>query len=121
MGCGTHLIADLYGCEIPDLYIDTIERIVRKAAFAANATVLSVHTHTFDPCGMSSVAILSESHLSVHTWPERGFVAADIFTCGCHTDPAKAFESLKESFNAQKSVVNKMPRGCLDDLYEIDS
>ena len=82
-----------------------------EAALAAKATVLSAHSHFFSPHGVSSVVIIQESNLCIHTWPEFGYAAADFFTCGDHVNPWKSFEYLKEFLKAEKFNVMDIKRG----------
>lgn len=78
---GWHLLLDMYGARhLQDAA--ALERALRAAAEAAGARVLSAHLHSFDQGGVTGVLILAESHISVHTWPELGFAALDIFMCG---------------------------------------
>ena len=79
---GVHLIVDLYDAtQLDD--IDHIKSALRRSVDAAGATLLHVHLHHFEPNGgVSGVAVLAESHISIHTWPERGYAAIDIFMCG---------------------------------------
>ena len=79
---GSHLLADLYGCQ--HLMDSTrIEAVLQKAAQAAGATIVMSHVHDFPaPGGVTGVVLLAESHISIHTWPEHGFAAVDIFMCG---------------------------------------
>src|SRR5205085_29696 len=79
---GTHLIIDLWGAtKLDDL--EVMEQAMRDCVTAAGATLLHIHLHHFTPNGgISGVAVLAESHISVHTWPERGFAAFDVFMCG---------------------------------------
>ena len=94
---GRHCIAELGGgCS--HLLDDEayIRQALTEAAERSGATLLSISTHKFDPQGVTGVALLSESHISLHTWPEHGYVAADAFTCGSHCDPEVAIKHLKE-------------------------
>src|SRR5579872_7014367 len=78
---GVHLIVDLHGAErLND--IDHIEATLRRCVEAAQATLLHIHLHHFQPSGVSGVAVLAESHISIHTWPEAGYAALDVFMCG---------------------------------------
>lgn len=78
---GVHLIIDLYGAEkLNDLAY--IEAAMRRCVDAAGATLLHIHLHPFEPNGISGVAVLAESHISVHTWPEDNYAAFDVFMCG---------------------------------------
>lgn len=84
MEYGTHGLLDAYGCP-PEVLRDAarLENVLREAASAAGATVLHAHFHTFGGAGgVSGVLLLAESHISVHTWPEHGFAALDVFVCG---------------------------------------
>ncbi len=77
---GTHLLADLWDCV--ELDPENYERIIRHAIAESGATLISFQQHEFQPHGYTAVALLAESHLSIHTWPEKKFVAIDYFTCG---------------------------------------
>lgn len=94
---GTHIIADFWGAgNLDDLKI--MEQAMREAVEAAKATLLHIHLHHFQPNGgISGVAVLAESHISVHTWPERGFAAFDVFMCG-ESEPQKAIDVLAKYF-----------------------
>lgn len=112
MDCaGTHLIADLWGCEgLDDPAL--VEVALREAAVAANATLLRVHVHGFgEGAGVTGVALLAESHVTVHTWPEHGYAACDIFLCGrlCEAEPA--LEALATRLSAGRRAVHLIPRG----------
>ena len=106
---GTHLIVDLWqgeGFNDPDL----IESTLRRSIDAAGATLLHFHIHAFEPDGLSGVAVLAESHISFHSWPERDFMALDIFMCG-KADPYRAIPVLKEAFKPGTVQVNEIKRG----------
>ncbi len=107
---GTHLIADFWEVDrIDDL--EYMEAALRKAVDAAGATLLHVHLHHFTPGGgISGVAVLAESHISVHTWPERGFAAFDIFMCG-KCNPENGLAVLREAFLPGRVVMQKYMRG----------
>lgn len=107
---GTHLIVDLWGCERLD-DIDHIDAAMRDAVEAANATLLHIHLHHFTPNdGVSGVAVLAESHISVHTWPERGYGAFDVFMCG-DARPHEAIEVLRRAFRPDRVEVTEHLRG----------
>ena len=106
---GTHLLIELIGAEGLDCPV-RIERAFRAAVAAAGATLLHIHTHKFSPRGLSSVAVLAESHLSVHTWPEIGYGAFDIFTCGQAT-PHAAIEVWRAEFRPAEIRVFEHLRG----------
>ena len=98
---GKHYLLDLYGCQHLDS-VTYIEKVMRAAVQVANATLLHLHVHHFGPgCGVSGVAVLSESHISVHTWPERGFAAFDIFMCG-KAEPQKAAKEIERMLSAER-------------------
>src|SRR5215831_11923237 len=78
---GVHLIVDLHGAEGLD-DIDLIEMTLRRCVDAAQATLLHIHLHHFHPNGVSGVAVLAESHISIHTWPDSRYAALDVFMCG---------------------------------------
>lgn len=107
---GTHLIIDLWGAErIDDL--EHIERTLVDAVTASGATLLHIHLHHFTPNGgVSGVAVLAESHISIHTWPERGYAALDIFMCG-DAQPRKAIPVLEAAFAPRNVTVDEIFRG----------
>lgn len=107
---GTHLLIDLWGAA--NLTCETaIEAALRDAAAAAGATILAVHLQRFaENGGISGVLVLAESHMSIHTWPERGFAAIDIFMCG-GCDPYAAVPVLERAFEPETLEVNEQRRG----------
>jgi len=80
------------------------------AAHAANATLLDVSTHLFEPQGVTGFVLLAESHISIHTWPELGYAAVDVYTCGTSTIPEKACEYLYARFNAEDQRIKIISR-----------
>ncbi len=107
---GRHMLVDLWGAEnLTDIVY--IERALREAADAAKATVLAVKLHQYsDSGGVSGVAILAESHISIHTWPERDYAALDIFMCG-QCNPRDSLPVLETAFDATSVSVNEIRRG----------
>ena len=106
---GVHLIVDLHGAKgLND--IDLIEETLRRCVTAAGATLLHIHLHHFQPSGVSGVAVLAESHISIHTWPEAGYAALDVFMCG-KADPDACIPVLREAFKAKRVEVNELLRG----------
>lgn len=107
---GIHLIADFWDAShLNDLKI--MEAAMREAADAAGATLLHIHLHHFSETGgISGVAVLAESHLSVHTWPERDFAAFDVFMCG-DTQPELAIDVLREALSPEKVDISEHRRG----------
>jgi S-adenosylmethionine decarboxylase len=107
---GSHLIIDLWDAEKLDDR-DHIEQALIDAVNAAGATLLHIHLHTFsEGGGVSGVAVLAESHISVHTWPEKGYAAFDVFMCG-DAEPIKALEVFKQAFSPKSTVVANHKRG----------
>ena len=92
---GKHCILELYGCSPAKLDDESFLRSTITAAVQqAGATLLNLITHQFAPQGITGLALLAESHLSIHTWPEAGYAAVDVFTCGDHTMPERACQVL---------------------------
>ena len=87
---------------------------LREAADECGATVLGESFHRFSPQGVSGVLVIAESHLFIHTWPEHGYVAADIFTCGSSVQPEKAAQILIRKLGAKSHSVVGVQRGILD-------
>ena len=109
---GSHMIIDLWEAEGLDDKA-RIEQAMKDAVEAAGATLLHIHLHTFTPNGgISGVAVLAESHISVHTWPERGYAAFDVFMCGS-AEPKKAIGVLEQAFAPKRTVVGMHKRGVL--------
>ena len=111
---GLHITVDLYGASRLD-DIDYIEEVIKECVDTCGANLLHIHLHHFTSTfGVTGVAVLSESHISVHTWPETNFAAFDIFMCGQAT-PELSIDILKRRFSAEKIVVNNLRRGHLLD------
>jgi S-adenosylmethionine decarboxylase len=107
---GVHLIVDLFEAERLD-DVDHIEETLRLAVSAAGATLLHIHLHHFEPNGgVSGVAVLAESHISVHSWPEANYAALDVFMCG-RADPDKCVPVLCDGFKAKRIAVSEVLRG----------
>jgi S-adenosylmethionine decarboxylase len=106
---GAHLIVDLYNAECLN-DIDHIEATLRQCVVAANATLLHLHLHRFQPNGVSGVAVLAESHISIHTWPDAGYAALDVFMCG-KANPDACIPILREAFKAKQIAVSELLRG----------
>ncbi len=116
---GKHLLVELYECS-PDRLNDVtrIEQSMVRAAREAGATVINTSFHHFSPYGVSGVVVIQESHLSIHTWPEHGFAAVDIFTCGDSLDPDVACTLLRASLQATRASTREVHRGRIDRLGE---
>lgn len=109
---GVHLILDLYDCDHALLDDEeAIEKALDDAVKAARVTPVLKKIHRFAPQGVSGVVVIEESHLSIHTWPERNYAAVDIYTCGDHTAPSKAAESLIAALKCARPVIIKIDRG----------
>lgn len=109
---GHHYLIDMWNC----LYLEDeikIRDLLMRAAKSAGASVLQVKTHHFgEGQGVSGVAILAESHISIHTWPERSFAAFDIFMCG-NTNPELSLDFLTKTFKPKKVDIRKLKRGII--------
>lgn len=106
---GNHLIVDLWeASRLDDL--QHMDAVLHRVVDACGATLLHIHLHHFSPTGISGVAVLAESHISVHTWPERSFAAFDVFMCG-DAKPELAVAILKEAFRASRAEVSTLRRG----------
>ena len=109
---GTHLHLGLWECADDVLnQPQTVLTALADAAEKANCTVVAKVIHQFSPQGVSGVVVLAESHISVHTWPELGYAALDVFTCGDQCMPSRAAEHLIEAFSAKKSTIKSFARG----------
>lgn len=113
---GRHLLIELHGCPAALLnHVEHVQAALYRAAREAGVTLLEAVVHKFHPHGVTALALLSESHLSIHTWPEYGYAAADVFTCGRAADPGSACRSLVSAFEAKRHVVREIPRGEVED------
>ncbi len=109
---GTHIIAEFMGCSFEALDDhDALAGLLRNAAQNAHATVLNVSTHQFKPHGMSGLVLLQESHISIHTWPEYGYAAIDIYTCGDHVSSQAAIDTLAAFFKPANINQIEIKRG----------
>ncbi|MDO9128100.1 adenosylmethionine decarboxylase [Parvibaculum sp.] len=107
---GTHLIIDLIGASRLD-DLAHIEAALRRCVEVSKATLLHIHLHHFTPNGgVSGVAVLSESHISIHSWPEADYAALDVFMCG-DAEPHNAIEVLREAFSPSDIRVDEHRRG----------
>lgn len=109
---GIHLLIELCGCDaerINDLAYVT--QTLLYAAESAGATIVGHKFHRFNPQGISGVVIITESHFTLHSWPEYKYLAIDIFTCGDKVDPWKASSYLEDAFKASCAYITDIPRG----------
>ncbi len=111
---GTHLLLDLRECDEELLdNINYIEEAMVGAAAEAGATIVGQTFHKFDPRGVTGVVAIAESHLSIHTWPEYGYAALDIFTCGTAFEPHKAAQLIIERIRCVRPSITEVKRGPL--------
>jgi len=109
---GRHVLAEIYECEFGVLNdLKKVEEFMVKAALEAGAEVREYVFHKFSPQGVSGVVVISESHLAIHTWPELGYAAVDVFTCGDNVDPWDACNYLVDKFKAGHMTATEVKRG----------
>lgn len=111
---GRHILVEFTDCNSDILNdVDKVEKSMVEAAKTAGATVINSTFHHFSPWGISGVVVIQESHLAIHTWPEYGYAAVDLFTCGETVNPWVSFEHLKKAFKSNKYSALEMNRGSL--------
>lgn len=112
---GRHILAEIYGCDSNILDDrELIEKIMVESALFAGAEIREVAFHKFSPMGVSGVVVISESHLTIHTWPELGYAAVDVFTCGERINPWNACNYMTERFKASHITATEVKRGIFD-------
>jgi S-adenosylmethionine decarboxylase len=112
---GKHLLVEFYGCNKKKLNdLKFIEEAMTEAAKESKSTIVQVVFHKFSPHGVSGVVVIAESHLAIHTWPEYGYAAVDLFTCGEETDPWAAFYYLSDKLEAKIRTTLELSRGTMD-------
>ena len=108
---GKHCILELYACDCAKLDDeDFVRAALSNAALRAGATLLNLISHQFQPHGVTGLALLAESHISFHSWPESGYAAVDVFTCGDHTMPESACRVLVEEFGSRHHQLRSFRR-----------
>ena len=109
---GRHVLVELYDCD-PQLLNDVnhVEKSMVSAAEEAGATVINSTFHHFSPIGVSGVVVIEESHLAIHSWPEFGYAAIDVFTCGDSVDPWISYKYLEEALKAGHGSSMELLRG----------
>jgi S-adenosylmethionine decarboxylase len=110
---GRHIILEMWGCQNLES-VETAERALREMVEALDVNLLDLRVYPFSPVGVTGMAIVSESHLVIHTWPEHGYAAVDIFTCGSPRDPQDAVNVLRRLFEPERIGVMEINRGQLD-------
>jgi S-adenosylmethionine decarboxylase len=114
---GRHILVEFYDCDKEILNDhDRIETLMKEAAIKSNATVVESVFHMFNPWGVSGAVVIQESHLTIHTWPEYGYAAVDLFTCGDTVNPWIGFDYLEEELKAGKSETTEVPRGIVEQI-----
>ena len=109
---GRHLLLELFDCDLDAINnVEAVKGALIEAAKRAQATIVDVVFHEFNPFGVSGVVVIAESHLSIHTWPEYRYAAVDIFSCGDILQPEIAARYLVEQFGAERTSVVEMQRG----------
>jgi len=108
---GRHLLLELWGCNPNINDPSSVRRALVESVEAIGATLLDVNVHKFSPYGVTGVAVLAESHMSLHSWPEHGYLAVDIFTCGSSARPREAMSVLQSVFEPEKIEVQELRRG----------
>lgn len=112
---GQHIIAEFYDCDQDSINNhEFVETVLLNAAELSGATVIKPVFHKFNPHGVSGCVVISESHFTIHTWPEYGYCAVDVFTCGDLIDNEVALSHMKEQFGAKSISVVEMKRGMLN-------
>ena len=109
---GRHLLLELFDCDAEALNsLDTVKASMVEAAKRAQATIVDVVFHEFNPFGISGVVVIAESHLAIHTWPEYRYAAVDVFSCGDVLQPQVAADYLVEQLGASRASVVELQRG----------
>ncbi len=109
---GRHLLLELWGCRNLNSP-DAVEQALRQIVAACEVTLLDLRVYPFEPIGVTGMAVVAESHINIHTWPELGYAAVDIFTCGERKDPAAAIPVLRAFFEPRRIQTMEMTRGVL--------
>lgn len=110
---GRHIILEMWGCQNLDS-VETAESALREMVQALDVHLLDLKIYPFSPVGVTGMAIVSESHLVIHTWPEYGYAAVDVFTCGAPRDPQDAIGVLRSHFQPERIGVMEINRGQVD-------
>jgi S-adenosylmethionine decarboxylase len=108
---GRHLMIELWDCAAGMNDAEAVREALLRATDECGATLLHCYVHKFDPQGVTGMVVISESHISIHTWPEAGYVAIDAFTCGDHVVPEKVVPVMERVFKPRRTEVNTVRRG----------
>jgi S-adenosylmethionine decarboxylase len=107
---GRQFICDYWGCQGNIGAAETVLAALKEAVQRANATLLELFVHQFSPQGLTAIAIIAESHIIIHTWPEKGYIALDVFTCGDKTLPEQAVETVRAVFAPSQTQTREVQR-----------
>jgi S-adenosylmethionine decarboxylase len=111
---GRHLLLELFDCDAEAINsLEVVKTSMVEAARRAQATIVDVLFHEFNPFGISGVVVIAESHLAIHTWPEYRYAAVDVFSCGAVLQPQVAADYLVQQFGAARASVVELQRGIL--------
>jgi S-adenosylmethionine decarboxylase len=113
---GRHVVFDFWGCTNLNSLV-AMRKMLKEAVKACGVTLLEVKIRTFSPSGISGVALIAESHISIHTWPEHEYAAVDVFTCGKKVDPYLAVPVFKKYLKPKKAEVIDLDSVDFDTLY----
>lgn len=113
-GVGTHLVLELWGCQNLNSTA-VVEQALKDVVSATGVTLLDLKVYPFLPMGVTGAAILAESHIMIHTWPEHGYAAIDVFTCGEERDLTGAIGAVREHFAPERVQMMHMVRGIVVD------
>lgn len=117
---GRHLTVDMYGCSFDNLNnLEFIKSAILAAVKEANMTLLDMSCHKFEPQGLTAIALLGQSHMSIHTYPELNYAAVDIFTCGEQSRPDRALVVLKRILKPEKTKTTNITRGDFGSLKDM--
>jgi len=109
---GRHLLLELFDCDAEAISsLEVVKTAMVEAARRAQATIVDVVFHEFNPFGISGVVVIAESHLAIHTWPEYRYAAVDVFSCGDVLQPQVAADYLMEQLGAERASVVEVQRG----------
>lgn len=116
---GYHYLIELYGCNYNIINNKKkIKNISKETAKIANATIIKPFFHKFRPYGVSGVVVIAESHITIHTWPEYKYCAADFFTCSAKMKTDESIEYLVKELEAEKWFIEKRERGYIDETKQ---
>jgi S-adenosylmethionine decarboxylase len=109
---GRHLILEMWGCRNLNS-TEIVERALRDVVREADLTLLDINVYPFTPIGVTGIAVVTESHVMIHTWPEYGYAAVDVFTCGDQANPEAALPLLREHFAPERIQIMEINRGIM--------